>query len=536
MATANTTSGLPSGSLGSQKGGNNLLVTLLKGAAWGIFNALALVIFYTFVVFGNFGMGAVLAIIVILANVVIFMPRLTPYRWLMPGMGLTIFFVLYPILFTVQTSFTNYGDGNLFTKQQSVALIEQRKYVPDDALIYNWTLFQNDAGDFALYLEQVTDDDTVEVVWAPQDAPIVPVDNPGEEAPEEYQGYVQLNRAERTRALPLVQDAVFGEGDDTAGISGRSQAARPLEQRYLYNVEEDSFLDQQADQIYIANDNIGYYTPVGGGDTLNPGYRVNVGLDNFTRMVTDPGLRGPLVDIFVWTVVFALMSVLMTFAMGLFMALVLNAPGLPARKVIRSLLFIPYAIPGVIGIVVWRGMLNENLGIITRFIVSSFGVRIPWFSDPTWAKIAILTVNLWLGYPYMMLITSGALQAIPSDVYEAAAVDGANPRQRFWGITMPLLLVTVGPLLIASFVFNFNNFLLIDVLTAGDPPILNSPVPAGYTDILISYTYRIAFGSDRGADYGYASAITIVIFAIVAAITMFQYRFTKTWEEVGENV
>jgi ABC-type sugar transport system permease subunit len=136
----------------------------------------------------------------------------------------------------------------------------------------------------------------------------------------------------------------------------------------------------------------------------------------------------------------------------------------------------------------------------------------------------------------MMLVCSGALQAIPSEVYEAAAVDGAKPWQRFWQITLPLLLVSVGPLLIASFTFNFNNYLLIEALTGADAPsIPNSPVPARYTDILISYTYNIAFGN-RGADYGYASALTIVIFVIVASVTLMQYRFTKTWETVGENV
>ncbi len=270
--------------------------------------------------------------------------------------------------------------------------------------------------------------------------------------------------------------------------------------------------------------------------TLNPGYRVNIGLDNFQRLASDQRLYGPLMDIFVWTVTFALLSVFITFAAGLFMAIILNDEGIPGKRIIRSLLIIPYAIPGVIGIIVWQGMLNQNLGIITNTVADLFGVRLQWFTDPTLAKVAILLVNLWLGYPYMMLICSGALQSIPSDVYEAAAVDGAKPLQRFWSITLPLLLVTVGPLLIASFTFNFNNYLLIELLTQGNPPIPGTPTPAGYTDILISYTYNLAFGTDRGAQYGYASAITIVIFALVAVVTMIQFRFTRQWEEVGENV
>jgi ABC-type sugar transport system permease subunit len=269
---------------------------------------------------------------------------------------------------------------------------------------------------------------------------------------------------------------------------------------------------------------------------LTPGYRVNIGLDNFRRLVEDPRYYSPLLDVFIWTVIFALGSVLTTFVVGLFMAIILNDDNIPAKKLIRSLLIIPYAIPGVIGILVWQGMMNENLGIITNTFADVFGVRPQWFTDPTTAKIAIFIVNLWLGYPYMMLVSSGALSAIPSDIYEAAAVDGARPMQRFWNITLPLLLVTIGPLLIASFTFNFNNYLMIELLTAGDPPIPGTPTDVGYTDILISYTYNLAFGTSRGADYGYASAITIVIFALVAVVTLFQFRFTKQWEEVGENV
>jgi ABC-type sugar transport system permease subunit len=169
-------------------------------------------------------------------------------------------------------------------------------------------------------------------------------------------------------------------------------------------------------------------------------------------------------------------------------------------------------------------------------MVTYLGWSPGWFTDPTWSKVGILLVNLWLGFPYMMLICSGALQSIPTDIYEAAEVDGATHWQSFWRITLPLLLIAVGPLLIASFTFNFNNFTVIYAYNEGRPPIPDTATPAGYTDILISYTFRLAFESGRGADYGYANAITIVIFLIVASITVFQYRFMGMWEEVSENV
>jgi ABC-type sugar transport system permease subunit len=134
------------------------------------------------------------------------------------------------------------------------------------------------------------------------------------------------------------------------------------------------------------------------------------------------------------------------------------------------------------------------------------------------------------------LICSGALQSIPEDIYAAAQVDGANAWQKFSKITLPLLLVAVGPLLIASFAFNFNNFNLIYLFNQGGPPIAGTPTPAGHTDILISYVYNLAFSGARGINYGFASAITIIIFFIVGAITLFQFRYTRMWEEVSENV
>lgn len=512
----------------------NPIWTILTYVTLVLFDALGIVFILGFLSDDNLAMAGVFAVIVIGVNIITFVPALYPLRWMIPGLALVTLLVIYPILYTVTTSLTNYGDGHLLTKQQMITLLRKQKYVPADAALYDWEAYQQESGTgYALWLSRAVDGKN-EVAFAPEGQAIQAVENPPAEAPDSYNGYVKLTRAQRTKLLTT--NPTFGIGDDTAQIRSRSEAARPLKPRFTYDATADTLTNEETGDVYKADEKQGAFINEKTGEMLAPGYRVVIGLNNFSRLVNDPGLRGPLVQIFTWTVMFALLSVLTTFSVGLFMALVLNEPGIIGRKFIRSLLIIPYAMPGVIGIMVWRGMLNQNLGIITNTIASTFGVRIPWFTDATWAKIAIILVNLWLGYPYMMLVCSGALQAIPSDVYEAAAVDGANPNQRFWQITLPLLLVTVGPLLIASFVFNFNNYLIIELLTAGDPQMPNTPTPAGYTDILISYTYSLAFGSNRGADYGYASAITIIIFLIVAAVTVVQYRFTRSWEEVSENV
>jgi ABC-type sugar transport system permease subunit len=236
------------------------------------------------------------------------------------------------------------------------------------------------------------------------------------------------------------------------------------------------------------------------------------------------------VTIFIWTFIWAFMSVLETFVLGLILALNMNSPNIPFQRILRVLLILPYAIPPFITVKVWVGLLNPVLGILGTLWNPG------WFTDPFWAKIGILMVNLWLGFPYMFLIITGALQSIPSDIYEAARVDGAGPLYQFRRLTLPLLLVSIGPLLIGSFAFNFNNFAIIDLYNAGGPPIPGAGTPAGYTDILISYTYRMAFGGARGNDYGLAAAISIIIFIIVGAVTVFNFRYTGQLEEVSENV
>jgi ABC-type sugar transport system permease subunit len=190
----------------------------------------------------------------------------------------------------------------------------------------------------------------------------------------------------------------------------------------------------------------------------------------------------------------------------------------------------------LISIIIWRGLLNSEFGIVNKILNDLIGTAPRWTTEAFWAQVAILLVNLWLGYPYMMLVTSGALQSIPGDIYEAAMIDGATGWQRFRRITLPLLLIAVGPLLIASYVYNFNNFNLIYLFISGGPPIAGATTQAGHTDILISYVYKLAFESGgRGVQYGLASAISIVVFFIVGSITLFQYRFTNMWEEASEN-
>jgi arabinogalactan oligomer/maltooligosaccharide transport system permease protein len=294
-----------------------------------------------------------------------------------------------------------------------------------------------------------------------------------------------------------------------------------------YDAASDTFTDTETGTVYTPGEGGNFVSE--DGQRLTPGWRVGVGFDNFTSMVTDSRMAGPFAQIFVWTFAFAFLSVVTTFALGLFLAITFNDPRVRGRKVYRSLLILPYAFPGFLSALVWRGMLNERFGLINEVLLG--GASIPWLSDPWLAKAAIIGVNLWLGFPYMFLICTGALQSIPHDMTEAARIDGAGRWRIFRSLTLPLLMVSVAPLLISSFAFNFNNFSLIYMLTGGGPNFVGTPYVVGHTDILISMVYSVAFESGV-KQYGVASALSIVIFLIVGVISYLGFRRTRTLEEI----
>ena len=183
--------------------------------------------------------------------------------------------------------------------------------------------------------------------------------------------------------------------------------------------------------------------------------------------------------------------------------------------------------PAFAMLLLWRDMFNTDFGLINRL----FGTEVNWFGKPVTAMIAVLLVQLWMGYPYMFLVATGALQSIPGDLKEAASVDGAKPIYAFRTIIFPLLLVALAPLMIASFAFNFNNFNAIYMVSEGGPFPPDNP-QIGATDLLITYTYRLAFGA-QGAQYGFAAAVSIFIFLIVAVISIIGFRRSRALEEVN---
>ena len=446
-----------------------------------------------------------------------------PSKYLLPGTIFLLVFALYPILYTVYISTTNFGTGNNLSKDQAIEQIEANSIsATADAVRYDLQIVaQGDATGALAFL--LTDADGDRFLGTPDGLTELAESDIVEDGRREtIAGYVALNTGASNDRVGEV-NALVVPGPTGEIVNDGFGDAFSKEQSRVYDTELDSMIDVSTGVAYANID--GYFTSEA-GDQLLPGWRANIGFENYERLFNDEQTRDVFLRVFVWTVVFSAGSVILTFFLGLQMALVFNDPKMRGRKIYRSLMIIPYAIPSFMTALVWRGMLNQQFGVVNRWL----GTNIPWLDGDWMPYASILLVNLWLGYPYMFLVCTGALQSIPEDLTGAASVDGASGLQRFRYITLPLLLVAVAPLLVASFAFNFNNFNLIFLLTEGNPPVQGSD--AGRTDILISYVYKLAFESGGGADYGFASAVSLLVFMIVAGISAFGFRFTKSLEDL----
>ena len=262
---------------------------------------------------------------------------------------------------------------------------------------------------------------------------------------------------------------------------------------------------------------VGFYRDEAGNDRAARLGRQRSAPPISSKVFNSDGIRQPMVAIFVWTFSFALLSVGLTFALGLLLATILQWPHLRFKPLYRLLLILPYSVPAFISILIFKGLFNQNYGEINLILKALFGIAPEWNTDPWLARTMIVIVNVWLGYPYMMLLSMGFLQSVPEDHKKAAALEGASPLRVFFTITLPQILPPFLPLLIASFAFNFNNLVLVLLLTRGLPDMIGTIVPAGHTDILASFTYRISF-LDSGQQFGLSGAISLIIFVIVAVI------------------
>lgn len=475
---------------------------------------------FRFIREGFYPLAAFIGACVVFLGVSFAKKTLFPYRWLSVGIVFAVLFTVYPIFYTVFLSFTNMSGGHLLTKEQAIQRISSVTYIPDEAPVYSWTAYKRGASD---YLIAVTDGEG-RVSVAKPGSPVK--ERPDlTTLPETLDGYRMVTPIEALREIDSIAGLKYGESPDVISVVSASEATATMG-RYDYDAGADSFTDAKSGTVYSPER--GTYRS-SGGDELIPGFMVGVGVDNYARFLGNDGYRKPILAIILWNLIFALGSVGISFALGLLIALLFE--DLPGKRAIRALLIIPYPVPVLVSIMVWRALLNERMGLVTNLISSTFGVSPHFFTEAGWAQAALIVINVYLSYPYFYILSTGALKSIPADLFEAAKIDGAGPLTITGKITLPLVLRILGPLLIASFSFNFNNFTLIWGFNAGLPAMPDTIVPMGYTDLLISFIYRLGFSTANAADYGFAAAITVMLFVFVSVMVFFQTLNSKALKE-----
>jgi maltose/maltodextrin transport system permease protein len=490
-----------------------------------------------------------------------FSKRLQAWRYVTPGVLAVAVFIVLPMGFTLGIGFTNYSSAHLLSFTRATEVLLQQ--TDSEGRGMDLTLWKQGAGQGSAdkgsddqgrvhgagagsgvtYMATLVDDDgkpwrsepflLADVAQGVALKPMldgVGIDGGAGSSTAAPTIGQQLHSRDVVALLPQLRSLVLRTPD---GRTWRlSSLHRITDQKPRYAVKGDGstaspdvdhLIDLRDGSVLTADHAAGVWRDAQ-GHALEPGFRTTVGWANYARIFGDRQFLEPFGRVFAWTVSFATLNTLLTFALGLFFAVALSWPALKGRSAYRIALFLPYAVPAFISIPVFRGLFNENLGEINLVLDLFFGVRPGWFSDATLARAMVLTVNTWLGYPYMMILAMGLLKAIPEDLYEASALAGAGPLTNLFRITLPLVMRPMAPLLVASFAANFNNLTLIALLTEGAPDYLDTVVPVGATDLLASYTYRIAF-NDGGQNYALACAISSIVFVIVALLAYVNLRF-----------
>jgi arabinogalactan oligomer/maltooligosaccharide transport system permease protein len=506
-----------------------VVALLVKIALLAVVDAIAVYALFILFLKQDWLIFAIVVIFTAAINIIYFSRRMLPAKYLAPGLVFLLIFQIFVIGYTAYISFTNYGTGHNSTKEDAVtSLIQSAQYRVPDSPTYGLTIVER----LGQYNFLVTDPDG-DVSLGNAETPLSEVSDAEISGGQALAlpGYNTLNFTDiianqDTIAAMTVQ--ISDDPNDGALRTPDGSSAYLYLSTLSFDESADTMTDTETGVVYSDTGN-GAFTSEDGEELL-PGWSVVVGAENYVKAITEESIRGPLLSVTAWTFAFAILSVATTFALGLFLAIVFNDMRMRGRKFYRVLMILPYAFPGFLGALVWAGMLNKDFGFVNLALLG--GAEIPWLTNEWLAKASILFVNLWLGFPYMFLVCTGALQSIPDELQEAAKMDGANPWQVFRRIKFPLLLVSIAPLLIASFAFNFNNFNLVYMLTNGGPRDASAGINVGASDILISMVYKVAFvGANR--DYGLASAFSILIFLIVAIISIVSFRQTKALEELN---
>ena len=249
-----------------------------------------------------------------------------------------------------------------------------------------------------------------------------------------------------------------------------------------------------------------------------------MGLQNFQSLFSfgTTGFGSTFLKVLGWTLVWAFFATFLDYFLGLAVAMLINKKGIRFKKLWRTILVITIAVPQFVSLLYVSKMFASD-GIINGTLLRWGWIKtaIPFWTNPTLAKITIILINIWIGIPYMMLIATGLLMNIPADLYESARIDGANPGQMFWYITLPYMLFVTGPFLLTQFTGNLNNFNVIYLLSGGGPQSVSMAGNAGSTDLLVTWLYKMTVND---TNYKMAAVIGIMVFAVTAIVSLVVYN------------
>lgn len=473
----------------------------------------------------------IVAAVTLLVNVVYLNPGFLPAKYLVPGLIFLAMFQLFVIVYSLYIAFTNYGDGHNSTKEDAVAaIVLQNTQRVEGSPAYRVQVVEGPGG-----LGLLATSPEGEALLGTAEEPLEPVD-PGAVTLDggratAVEGWTSLGLQDILQRQQEIASLQVPLGEELSeGFLRTTDATNGFEFRsiFVYDEEAGTMTDSETGTVYRDLGNGQFESE--DGQVLGTGWQIVVGFENFLYPFQNQQFGSALVSVTIWTFAFAILSVGISFFLGLFLAITLNDPRMRSRKVYRILAILPYAFPSFLSALVWLGLFNTEFGFINEVLFGS--ANIPWLTDPVLAKISVLIVNVWLGFPYMFLVCMGALQSIPEELTEAATVDGASAFSIFRLIKFPLLLVSTAPLLISSFAFNFNNFNIIYMLTRGGPRMQGVDENVGHTDLLITLVYKTAFEAGT-RDYGLAAALAIIIFVIVAVVSAVSFRQTRALEDLN---
>lgn len=268
-------------------------------------------------------------------------------------------------------------------------------------------------------------------------------------------------------------------------------------------------------------------------DHLTPGSPVDwVGLENYFDMFGgNSDWSSAFGRVAVWTIAWGLLATATCYFGGMVLAAFLYEANLKVTPIFRAILILPYAIPNILTIKVWQVLLNGSTGIINKTLkeIGIISESIGWLTDKDIVKVVCILINMWVGVPYFMMLITGQMTAISTDVFEAATIDGASKIQIFRYITLPLVLYQTVPLIIMSFTHNVNNFGAIYFLTGGAPNISNTTVSgAGTTDLLVTWIYKLTMNE---LQYCKASVLAMLVFIVLAPFAVWNFKNTKSYKE-----